>query len=57
MKKRYITPVTSVANLNLSATILSASNVVFDDTPGNELDEGDILVKEMQDDNLWDETW
>ena len=60
MKKTYISPSTLTVRLVPRSTVLTTSSVGLDNSDGNKLGSGDILVNEynpVSDKSLWDNEW
>ena len=59
MKKTYISPESLIVRLAPRSTVLTTSYVGLDNSEGNKLGSGEILVKEssVNDVNLWDSEW
>ena len=53
MKKVYIQPQIAVVKIEL--TTIVAGSIVFDKNVNNKLGEGDIMTKEQNDWNIWND--
>lgn len=55
MKKIYMQPQTAILKVELTGVLLQASTVGFNSDPDKALGSGDILTKEQQDWDIWNE--